>query len=106
VSALRGNGKQMSKSLSKSLRDRLTTLIGGFAVKKPCAAIAREEPRVGAAPVEAVARVLGYTEKELLLAADVLNRFAWQYPAEPPRKNANSTETETIDSLSSRNPAA
>jgi hypothetical protein len=96
----------MSKSLSKSLKDRLTTLIGGFAVKKPCAARVREEPRVGAAQVEAVARALGYTEKELLLAADVLNRFAWRYTADASRENANSTETEAIDSLSSRNPAA
>ena len=82
----------MSKSLSKSLKDRLTTLIGGFAVKKPRAAIVREEPRVGAAPVEAVARALGYTEKELLLAADVLNRFAWRRPAESSRRDTNSTE--------------
>ena len=93
MSALRGNGKQMSKSLSKSLKNR------------PAATV-REEPRVGAAPVEVVARALGYTEKELLLAGNVLNGFAWRYPAEPSRKNVNSTETEAIDSLSSRNPAA
>ena len=80
--------------------------IGGFAAKKSCAATVVEAPRAGAAQVEAVARALGYTEKELLLAGNVLNRFAWRYPAEPPRKNANSTETEAIDSLSSRNPAA
>jgi hypothetical protein len=82
----------MSKSLSKSLKDRFTTLIGGFAVKNPCAAIVREEPTEGAAPVEVVARALGYTQKELLLAADVLNRFAWRHPAERSRKNVNSTE--------------
>lgn len=75
---------EMSNSLSKSLKDR----------------------PVGAAPIEVVARALGYTEKELLLAGNVLNRFAWRYPAEPSRKNVNSTETEAIDSLSSRNPAA
>jgi hypothetical protein len=98
--------KQMSKSLSKSLKDRLITLIGGFAAKKPCAATVRGETTVGATPVEVVARALGYTQKELLLAADVLNRFAWRYPAERSRKNVNSTETEAIDSLSSRNPAA
>jgi hypothetical protein len=96
----------MSKSLSKSLKDRLIALIDGLAVKEPCAAMVREEPRVGAAQVEAVAGALGYTEKELLLAGNELNRFAWRYPAEPSRKNVDSTETEAIDSLSSRNPAA
>ena len=82
----------MRKSLGKSLKDRLTTLIGGFAVKEPYAAVVGGEASVGVAPVEAVGRALGYTEKELVLAADVLNRFAWRYPAEPSPKDANSTE--------------
>jgi hypothetical protein len=96
----------MSKSLSKSLKDRLTALIGGFAAKEPCVALVRREPSADEAPVEVVARTLGYTEKELLFAGNVLNRFTWRYPAEPPRKNVNSTETESIDSLFSWNPAA
>jgi hypothetical protein len=30
----------------------------------------------GAAPLEAVGRALGYTEKEFAIASDILNRFA------------------------------
>jgi hypothetical protein len=44
----------------------------------------------GLAPVEAVGRLLGYSEKELTLADNVLSGFAWQYPTEPPHQDANS----------------
>jgi hypothetical protein len=41
---------------------------------------AQEETNTRLASVEAVGRALGYTEKELLLAGDVLNRLVWRYP--------------------------
>jgi len=103
--------------MSKSLKDKLAAVIGPLlrserpgggtehpledpmknksitlAVKEPYAAVVGGEASVGVAPVEAVGRALGYTEKELVFAADVLNRFAWRYPSEPSPKDANSTE--------------
>ena len=51
-----------------------------LAVNNPYAAVARGKASAGVAPVEAVGRALGYTDKELLLAGDVLNRLVWRYP--------------------------
>ncbi len=56
-------------------------------------------PVTGLAPVEAVGRFLGYSEKELLLADNVLSCFAWRYSTEPPRKDANFAESEATDSF-------
>jgi hypothetical protein len=108
---------EMANKMSKSLKDKLTAVIapllrserpgGGtqrpqedpmknksitLAVKEPYAAVAGGE--TGTAPVEAVGRALGYTEKESVLAADILKRFAWRYPAVPSRKNANLTDAD------------
>lgn len=45
--------------------------------------------RPGSAPLEAIGRYLGYTEKELALAAEVLNRFVWR-----PQSGGNGQPTE------------
>jgi len=109
------NKSLMASKMSKSLKDKLTAVIGPLlrsarpgggtprpqedpmknksitlAVKEPYATVVDGE--AGTAPLEAVGRALGYTEKELVVAADVLNRFAWRRPAEPSRKDANSTD--------------
>ncbi len=52
-----------------------------LAVNKTYAAAVRGKASASVAPVEAVGRALGYTEKELLLAGDVFNRFVWRSPA-------------------------
>ena len=117
--------------MSKSLKETLTAVIGPLlhcerpgrrtqrpqgdpmhnefstlAVKDRKAVVTGEESRAGAALTEAVGHALGYTEKEFVLAARVLDRFAWRYPAEPSRKNLNSLEAEVIGPLSGRNQAA
>jgi hypothetical protein len=105
----------MANTMNKSLKDKLIAVIGPLlrsarpgggtqrpqedpmknksitlAVEEPYAAVVGGE--AGTAPLEAVGRALGYTEKELVLAADVLNRFAWRYPAKPSPQDANATE--------------
>jgi hypothetical protein len=109
------NKSLLANKMSKSLKDKLTAVIGpllrserpgggtqrpeGVPMKNKSITLAVEEPyaavvggEAGTAPLEAVGRALGYSEKELVLAADVLNRFAWRRPAEPSRKDANATE--------------
>jgi len=109
--------KDMSNKMNKSLKDKLTAVIApllrserpgvgtqrpeGVPMKNKSITLAVEEPyaaavggEAGTAPVEAVGRALGYTEKELVLAADVLNRFAWRYPAEPSPQDANLTDAD------------
>ena len=75
-------------------------------VKVSDATMTGREAKAGPAPLETVGRSLGYTERELVLAVDVLKRFVWQRPAESPRKNAEPTEEGTIDSCSGRGCAA
>lgn len=75
-------------------------------VKEPKTVVTGEESRAAVAPAEVVGRVLGYTEKELLLAGNVLDQFAWRYTAEPSREKLNSPEAEVIGSRSGRNQAA
>jgi hypothetical protein len=43
----------------------------------------------GFARPEAVARALGYTEKEQAVADDILKRFVWRYAAQPAEENTN-----------------
>ena len=96
--ALRGNGKPMSKSL----KERLTAVIGpllrserrgrgtqggpmknesiAFAVKEPYATSNCEKIGAGVMPLEVLGRSLGYTRKELVVAGEVLNRFVWRRP--------------------------
>jgi len=50
----------------------------------------------GAAPLEALGRALGYTERELALAGEVLNRFMWRPTALSRRVRA--AEREKTDS--------
>jgi hypothetical protein len=76
------------------------------AVKDPYAAVAPGEDSAGMASVEAVGRALGYTNKELIPAGDVLNRFVWRRPGELSRKNVNSTEAKALDSPCGRDHAA
>ncbi len=76
-----------------------------LAMKESGALVARGKATAGVAPVEAVGRTLGYTETELLLAGDVLNRFAWRYLAVASDTDVNATDEETIG-LPSRDDAA
>lgn len=91
---------EMANKMSKSLKDKLTAAIGpllrserrgrrtqgGGPMKNESVTLAvidscaQEETNTRLASVEAVGRALGYTEKELLLAGDVLNRLVWRYP--------------------------
>jgi len=91
---------EMANKMSKSLKDKLTAAIGpllrserrgrrtqgGGPMKNESVTLAvidscaQEETNTRLASVEAVGRALGYTEKELLLAGDVLNRLVWWYP--------------------------
>jgi hypothetical protein len=119
----------MAKQMSKSLRDKLTAVIGpllrfkrpgretlhaqGDPMKSECITLAAEStyaPAVrtgnGVAPLETVARSLGYTEKERLFAENVLDRFVWRNPTESVRLNGNSVEEEAIDSLRGQDYAA
>ena len=57
-----------------------------LAVDKSSTAVVRGKASAGVAPVEAVGRALGYTEKELLLAGEVLNRLVWRYPVSDDRE--------------------
>ncbi|MGA2960834.1 MAG: hypothetical protein ABSD96_04125 [Candidatus Korobacteraceae bacterium] len=76
------------------------------AVKESSAAVACGKERPGVVPIAAVSRALGYTESELFIAGDILNRFVWRYPEEPSRKNVSSMEAEVPGSLSGREHAA
>ncbi len=51
-----------------------------FAAQVPYAAVICERTIASAAPMEALGRALGYTQKELAIAGDVLSRFVWQRP--------------------------
>jgi hypothetical protein len=51
-----------------------------FARKEPSATTVCEKIGAGVAPLEALGRALGYTQKELAFAGNVLNRFVWRYP--------------------------
>jgi prophage antirepressor-like protein len=51
----------------------------------------------GFATPEAVARALGYTEKEQAIANEVLKRFVWRKAAQSARANPNATEKEEFD---------
>ena len=84
------------------MKNELVTLTA----KAPYGSIASGQGNSGVAPLEAVGRALGYTEKELVFAADVLNQFVWRRPAESSRKNAEATEAETIDHRLDRDHAA
>jgi len=100
---------EMANKMSKSLKDKLTAAIGpllrserrgrrtqgggpmknesiSLAVDKSSTAVVRGKASAGVAPVEAVGRALGYTEKELLLAGEVLNRLVWRYPVSDDRE--------------------
>jgi hypothetical protein len=67
-----------------------------FAAQEPYAAVICEQTIASAATLEALGRALGYTQKELALAGDVLSRFVWHSPVgddgeqtlEDPRKAA------------------
>jgi hypothetical protein len=59
------------------------------AVTKPCAEASHEERSSGLASINAVARALGFTDTELLFAADVLNRYVWRYSANPGGKKTS-----------------
>ncbi len=77
-----------------------------FAVEESNPAVVCGKPSAGEAPLEAVGRLLGYTQNELFFANDVLTRFRWRYPAEASRQNMNSTEAEAIGSITDRDHAA
>jgi hypothetical protein len=100
---LRGSSPESNAGAAKRFRnERLTTVIGPlprsercgrgrqggpmnnesitFAVQEPYAAVVCGNTIAGATPLEALGRALGYTQKELALAGDVLNRFVWQSP--------------------------
>jgi len=64
-----------------------------LAVNEPYAAVVPGKASTGVAPVEAVGRALGYTEKELLLAGDVLNRLVWRYPVSDDREKTLEART-------------
>jgi hypothetical protein len=51
-----------------------------FAAQESYAAVICEQTIAGAAPLEALGRALGYTQKELAIAGDVLSRFVWHSP--------------------------
>jgi len=97
---------EMANKMSKSLKDKLTAAIGpllrserrgrrtqgGGPMKNESVTLAvidscaQEETNTRLASVEAVGRALGYTEKELLLAGEVLNRLVWRYPVSDDRE--------------------
>ena len=52
----------------------------------------------GSVSVQAVGRALGYTEKEMTLARDVLKRFAWRCSTEPAKDSPEASPAEPIDS--------
>ena len=60
---------------------------------------------VESASLEALGRILGYTEKQLDLAGDTLSRFSWHSPPEHGQR-AQRTGAESRDSDSGRNWAA
>jgi hypothetical protein len=75
-------------------------------VKALFATPARKEPNAGHVPPKAVGRSLGYTEKELSIALEVLDRFDWQRPAEQSDRNEEATEEKAGQPGSDRNQAA
>ena len=77
------------------------------AVPQPyVAAPAQAYSSAGAAPLEALARALGYTEKELAFAADALSRFSWHAPSRPVRGTVQPVEGDEDDSSPDRKRAA
>ncbi len=69
---------------------------------QPSVAPVPREPAAEAAPLEALGRILGYTDKQLALAGDVLSRFAWRSPSQPAGHSAQKTGVEANDSDPSR----
>jgi len=49
---------------------------------QPSAAPVPRVPVAEPAPIEALGRILGYTEKQLAMAGDILSRFAWRSPSQ------------------------
>jgi hypothetical protein len=72
------------------------------AVQESYAAIACAETDTCLAPVEAVARALGYTGRELAVAKNLLNQFAWRYPTGSPQSNPEPIEAEAMDAQRGR----
>ena len=58
----------------------------------------------GSVPLETLGRLLGYTEKELVLASEVLSQFTWNAPAKS--GSHRTADTEPSDSDPSRKRAA
>ena len=63
------------------------------------------EASAGAAPLEALARALGYTDRELAIAGGVLNQYTWHVPARHPQ-SGKAGEGEPDDSSPDRKRAA
>jgi hypothetical protein len=74
-----------------------------YSVNEACASVV-QRGNTDLALVEAVGRSLGYTEKELALAADALSRFVWRYAKTPP-ENAPWADAKTVSSGSDRHTA-
>jgi hypothetical protein len=115
VNGLNAIGKLMAV-LRRHLRPeplgRKTQSFQGGPMKNELMTITMEEPytvvacgksSADSATVGAVGRVLGYTWVEQSFAADVLNRFAWSYPAEPSAVQA--AEAVPIDAFFDRDAA-
>ena len=77
-----------------------------LAVPKQYVAPAHACESAGAAPFEVLARALGYTKKELALAADALSRFRWHSPSKSARETAQPVEGDEDDSSPDRKRAA
>ena len=75
------------------------------AVSETCAVPPRVES-AGAAPLEVLARLLGYTERELALASNVLSQFAWRHAPNSAHASAPAAEAESSDSGPDRKRAA
>ena len=73
---------------------------------QPSAAPVPSEPVAESAPLEALGRILGYTDKQLALAGDVLSRFNWHSPSQPAGHCAQRTGVEDNDSGPDRKRAA
>jgi hypothetical protein len=77
-----------------------------YAVENHYTAVVPGEGREDVASVEAVGQALGYTNIELILTGDVLNRFKWRRPEQYSCRNADSTKTKAADPLCSPEYAA
>jgi hypothetical protein len=71
---------------------------GALAVKDSYTVTVCGKARSGLVSAQAVGRALGYTEKELTLARDLLKRFAWRCPTEPANDSPEAFHAEPIDS--------